>query len=198
MGIAIVVENDISSPFAGLLARVGVCVAGVLGVANQGDLIDLEELKLIFVYFGAIALAGSEVSGSPAVVGAVPALFVDTALALVVPAESDLGASRGLCSVGRWSGILVSDDVGAVNLVAHDRLVAPALVGLPSRRVCWKGIIDGSTAEASVGLAANLSALYSSVAGDLGDKAREENSSVEDLGHFGGSCGCEFGLEQVS
>jgi hypothetical protein len=185
VGIAVVVEDGIGTPLASVaLSLAALGVAGALGVGSQGDLVDLEELKLGLVDLGAVAVAGSKPCGGPAVVGTVPTLLALAAAALVVPVEGDLGAGRGLGGVGRGSGILVGDDVGLVDGVTHDRLVAPALVGLPGRRAILKRSVDGSTAEPLVGLSTDLSALNGSVAGDLGDEAREEDGSVEDLGHF--------------
>lgn len=183
VGVAVVVEDGVGAPLASLALGSSLSVASALGVASKSDLVNLEELELRLVDLGAVAVAGGEPGGSPAVVGAVPALLTVTAASLVMPVESDLGAGRGLGGVGRRSSVFVGDDVGLVDGVTHHRLPAPALVGLPRRGALLKGSIDGSTTEAGVGLATNLGALDGSVAGDLGNEAREENSSVEDLGH---------------
>lgn len=128
VGVAIVVENSVGAPLASvLLSRGTLSVASTLGVGGQGDPVDLEELKLSLVDLGAVAVTGSEPSSGPAVVGAVPAFLTLTTATLVVPVEGDLRTGRGFGGVGRRSGILVGDDIGFVDGVAHDGLVAPAL-----------------------------------------------------------------------
>ena len=184
VSVAVVIEDGISTPLASLAPRLSLSVASALGVRGQGDLVDLEKLKIGLVDLGAITVARGKPRRGPAVVRAVPALLALAAAALVVPVESDLGAGRGFGSIGRGSGVFVGDDVGLVDRITHHRGKAPSLRSLPSRGVLREGSIDVITTEARVGDTANLSALNSSVAGDLGNEAREENSSVEGLGHF--------------
>lgn len=58
---------------------------------------NLEELELGLVDVLAVTVAGSEVCGGPAVVGAVPAVFSAAASALMVPGEGYFrsGGGRG-------------------------------------------------------------------------------------------------------
>lgn len=166
MGIVVVVEDGVGAPLASLLGGRSRSVTGASWVAGQRDLVDLEELELSLVDLGAVAVTGSEVGGSPAMVGTVPALLTTFALAGVVPVEGNLRAGRSLSGVRGRFGVLVGDDVGLVDRGTHYGLVAPTLVGLPGRRVGWERIIDVGAVEALVRLAANLGTLNGSVARD--------------------------------
>jgi hypothetical protein len=77
-----------------------------------------------------------------------------------------------------------TDDVWVVQLAAEDRLVAPALVGPPSRRLVT-GVLLGLLAETLVSLTANLELLNGGVAGHAGDKGSQKGAGLEDLGHDG-------------
>ena len=90
VGVAVVVEDGVGAPLACLLLGGALGVAGALGVLGQRDLVDLEEGEVRLVDLGAVAVAGSEVGGGPAMVAAVPALLALAARALVVPVEGDL------------------------------------------------------------------------------------------------------------
>lgn len=115
-------------------------------------------------------------------VGAVPALLTATTSTLVVPCEGDRLSSWCFSCVGGRGCVHVSDDVGVVQLVAEDRLVPPALVGPPRRRlVAW--VLLGSLTETLVGLAVCLKLFNRGVAGNAGYKSRKESAGLEDLGH---------------
>jgi hypothetical protein len=162
--------------------------------------VDLEELELRLFHVLAVAVAGGEVGGCPAVVGAVPALLSFAAATLVVPVEDYVRAGGSFGCVGRRRGILVRNDVGAgvqlvheasrlqvglnilVQLVAVDRLKSPALVGPPSRRVVTR-ILLRSLAETWVDLASGLELFDGSVAGHGGDEGSYKSAGLEDFGH---------------
>jgi hypothetical protein len=84
--VAVVVEDGIGTPVASLALSLTRRVAA-LAVVDERALVDLEELKFGLVDVPAVAVAGSEVSSCPAVVGAVPALLARAAATLVVPVE---------------------------------------------------------------------------------------------------------------
>jgi hypothetical protein len=90
--------------------------------------VDLEELEVCLLDILAVAIARCKVCGGPAVVGAVPAFFASAARALVVPVESDIGASWDRSSVGRGRGIDVCNDVRTADLVSN---------GLKEEVVLW-------------------------------------------------------------
>jgi hypothetical protein len=84
--VAVVVEDSIGTPVASLALSLTRRVAA-LAVVDKCALVDLKELKSSLVSVLAVAVAGSEVGGCPAVVGAVPALLAGAAATLVVPVE---------------------------------------------------------------------------------------------------------------
>lgn len=143
---------------------------------------DLEELESRLVDLGTVTVARGEVSGSPAVVGAVPALFAAAAAAFVVPVESDIRSSGYWNSVRRGGSVLVGNDVGVANLVAVDGLVSPALGRPPGRRLVT-GILFGCLAVAFIGFATSLELFNGSVAGNGGNEGCDKGSGLEDLGH---------------
>lgn len=127
LGVVVVVEDDIRGPLARLLLCAALGVAGAGRVADQATLVDLEEGELGLVDLGAVAVAGGEPGGGPAVVAAVPSdLVLGLAATGAEPLEGDLGASGGFGSEGRWRSILVGDDVRAVDGAAHHGLMSPA------------------------------------------------------------------------
>ena len=79
--VALVVEDGISSPLAHLALGLSFGIASALGVAQQSELIDLEELEIRLLDLGAVAVARCEPSGGPTVVGAVPTHLVVLAAA---------------------------------------------------------------------------------------------------------------------
>lgn len=79
--VAVVVEDGISSPLAHLALRLSIGIASALGVAQQSDLVDLEELEISLLDLRAVAVAGCEPSGGPTVMGAVPSHLVVLAAA---------------------------------------------------------------------------------------------------------------------
>lgn len=110
LSIAVVVENGISAPVAGLLLGRALRVA-TFAVIDQSALMDLEELKLGLVNLAAVAVAGSKVSSCPSMVAAVPSLFTGVTGTLMMPVEGDIRASLNVGSVWRGRSVNVSDDI---------------------------------------------------------------------------------------
>ena len=179
--IVVVVENGVGTPVTGLLLGLTLGEAA-RAVVDEGALVNLEEFELGLVDVLAVAVAGSKPGSSPAVVAAVPPVLVSAALALVVPGEGHLGAGSGLGSIGRWLGVDVGDDVGIVDLVTEDGLVAPALVGPPSRGLVSR-VLEGALVETFVGLAADLPLLDHGVGRDGGEHGSQGSAGREDLRH---------------
>lgn len=181
LSVAVVVEDGVGAPVTGLfLGRAGRVAA--LAVVDQGGLMDLEELESRLVDLGTVAVARGEISGSPAVVGAVPALFAAATAAFMVPVESDIRSSGDWSSVRRGRSVLVSNDVGVRNFIAVDGLVSPALGRPPSRRLVT-GIDLARLTVAFISLASSLKLLNGSVAGNGGNEGCDKSSGLEDLGH---------------
>lgn len=118
LGVSVVVEDGVGTPVAGLALGLAGGVAA-LAVVDEGALVDLEELELGLVDVLAVAVAGCHVGSCPAVVGAVPAFFARAAAALVVPVEGYVLAGGGFGGVWGGRGILVGNDVGADDWLAH-------------------------------------------------------------------------------
>lgn len=87
--VAVVVKDGIGTPKASLALRLARRVAAV-AVVDKRTLVDLEEFELRLFHVLAVAVAGGEVGGCPAVVGAVPALLAGAAATLVVPVEGHI------------------------------------------------------------------------------------------------------------
>jgi len=83
----VVVEDGVGAPVSGVGFRLAAFGVTTRGVVDQGALVDLEELERRLVDVLAVAVAGSQVRGGPAVVAAVPAGLISTASALVEPGE---------------------------------------------------------------------------------------------------------------
>jgi hypothetical protein len=86
LGVAVVVEDGVGTPVAGLALGFARGVAA-LAVVDERALVDLEELELRLFDVLAVAVAGCHVGGCPAVVRAVPAFLSRAAATLVVPVE---------------------------------------------------------------------------------------------------------------
>lgn len=142
LGVAVVVEDGVGTPVAGLALGLARRVAA-LAVVDECALVDLEELKLGLVDVLAVAVARSHVGGCPAVVGAVPALLTGAAATLVVPGELDGLASGGFDGVRGGGGIPVGNDVGAGMQLVHERKEATISCGKHTGSAChrkWAGI----------------------------------------------------------
>lgn len=110
LSVLVVVEDLVSGPVSGLTLS-GALRVTTITVVDQCALVDLEELELSLVDLAAVTIARSEIGSSPAVVAAIPAFFATTARTLMVPVESDVGASLYIGGIWRWGGILVRNDV---------------------------------------------------------------------------------------
>jgi hypothetical protein len=151
--VAVVVEDSIGTPVASLALRFTRRVAAP-AVVDERALVDFEEVQFGLVDVLAVAVAGSHVSGCPAVMGAVPALLIGAAATLVVPGELDRLASGGFDSVRGRGGIHMSNDVGAGMQLAHERRKFTKARGRYTDSAChrrWAGIPnpDWSTKQAT-------------------------------------------------
>ena len=118
--VAVVVEDSIRTPVASLALSWTRRVAA-LAVVDERALVDFEEVQFVLVDVLAVAVAGSEVGGCPAMVGAVPALLVGAAATLVVPVKGYVRAGWCFGGVRRGRGVSVGNDVGAGVLLVHVR-----------------------------------------------------------------------------
>jgi hypothetical protein len=110
--VAVVVEDSIRTPVASLALSMTRRVAA-LAVVDKRALVDFKEVQFVLVDILAVSIAGSEVGGCPAMVGAVPALLVGAAATLVVPVEGYVRAGWCFGGIRRGRGVFVGNDSGA-------------------------------------------------------------------------------------